>query len=291
MTDSTVPSSHYISTVKALVKMIEQNDELRGELRDYEDAFEQLTKDAHNAENAASWLSAGSGEAVKESVRSAFNQLSSDEIVDLARDIPDDAHLYEDQEPVNVPHWSLFHLGEGEQPIDKPLSFYQQAIAYHQMQLKEATRAAGNLTGVYGLDRTEELADLGAQIRGIPRQDVTYDTQAIADALVADADEPIPYTITEPAPDFSNTTEDEPLTYSLAEAAAILNRQGIDTGQNKLKKFLNTGICWTDAFGTPRGIAGDYLVETEPANPSRDAVVRITPEGVNELERVLNVAV
>lgn len=206
MSDSTVPSSHYISTVKALVKMIEQNDELRGQLRDYEDAFEQLTKDAHNAENAAAWLAGGSGEALKESVRSAFSQLSSDEIVDLARDLPGDDLL---------PSGPVVHYN---------------------------------------------------------------------------VDAPVPYTITEPAPDFSNTTE-EPATYSLAEAAAILNRQGIDTGQNKLKKFLNTGIAWTDAFGTPHGIAGDYLVETEPANPSRDAVVRITPEGVNELERVLNVAV
>lgn len=206
MSDSTVPTEHYISTVKAMVTLVNKVDELEGQLRDYEDAFEQLAKDAHNAENAASWLLAGSGEAVKESVRSAFDQLSSDEIADLARDIPD-----------------------GDLLPSGPVVHYS-------------------------------------------------------------VDEPIPYTITEPAPDFSNTAE-EPATYSLAEAAAILSRQGIDTGQNKLKKFLNTDICWTDAFGTPRGIAGDYLVETEPANPSRDAVVRITPEGVNELERVLNVAV
>lgn len=175
MSENTVPVEHYISTVKAMVKLVNKVDELEGQLRDYEDAFEQLAKDAHNEDNASWWLS-----------------------------------------------------------------------------------------------------DAGIE--------------AVQNSFGADADQPIPYTITEPAPDFSNTAE-EPATYSLAEAAAILNRQGIDTGQNKLKKFLNTGIAWTDAFGTPRGIAGDYLVETEPANPSRDAVVRITPEGVNELERVLNVAV
>ncbi len=176
MTDSTVPAEHYMSTVKALVKLVNKVDELECQIRDYEDAFEQLTKDAANESNASWWLS-----------------------------------------------------------------------------------------------------DAGIE--------------AVQNSFGADADEPIPYTITEQAPDFSSTSEDEPLTYSLAEAAAILGRQGIDTGQNKLKKFLNTGIAWTDAFGTPRGIAGDYLIETEPANPSRDAVVRITPEGVNELERVLNVAV
>ena len=204
MSDSTVPTEHYISTVKAMVTLVNKVDELEGQLRDYEDAFEQLAKDAHNESNASWWLSDAGIEAVQNSfgADAGYRDYSADEI-----------------------------------------------------------RAM------------DEHAD--AQSR---------------DGWSGDVDSPVPYTIAEPAPDFSNTAE-EPATYSLAEAAAILNRQGIDTGQNKLKKFLNTGICWTDAFGTPRGIAGDYLVETEPANPSRDAVVRITPEGVNELERVLNVAV
>lgn len=204
MTDSTVPAEHYISTVKAMVTLVNKVDELEGQLRDYEDAFEQLAKDAHNEDNASWWLSDAGIEAVQNSFGADTSHipLSDDEIRAM------DDH------------------------------------AFGQSQ----------------------------------------------EGWAGDVDSPVPYTIAEPAPDFSNTA-DQPATYSLAEAAAILNRQGIDTGQNKLKKFLNTGICWTDAFGTPRGIAGDYLVETEPANPSRDAVVRITPEGVNELERVLNVAV
>lgn len=204
MTDSTVPAEHYMSTVKALVKLVNKVDELEGQIRDYEDSFEQFVRDAANESNASWWLSDAGIEAVQ-------NSFGAD-------------------------------AGDRDYSADE-------------------------------IRAMDEHAD--AQSR---------------DGWSGDVDSPVPYTITEPAPDFSNTTED-PLTYSLAEAAAILGRQGIDTGQNKLKKFLNTGIAWTDAFGTPRGIAGDYLVETEPANPSRDAVVRITPEGVNELERVLNVAV
>ena len=82
MSDSTVPSSHYISTVKALVKMIEQNDELRSQLRDYEDAFEQLTKDAVNESNASWWLSDAGIEAVQNSfgADTSHNPPSDDEI-------------------------------------------------------------------------------------------------------------------------------------------------------------------------------------------------------------------
>lgn len=171
MTDNTVtvPLAHYMATVKALVKQIRLNDELRAEIRDYEAAFDQVAKDAVNEDNAAWWL--------KQSAN--------------------------------------------------------------------------------------------------------------------DVDEPIPYTITDAAPNFSTTTTDPSTTqtYTLTETAAILNRQGIDTGQNRLKTFLNTGIAWTDHYGEPREIAADYLVMTERANPSRDAVVRVTPEGINELERVMNVAV
>lgn len=205
MSENTVPTEHYISTVKAMVKLVNKVDELEGQLRDYEDAFEQLTKDAANESNASWWLS----DAGIEAVQNSFGA--------------DTCHIPPSDDEIRA----------------------MDDHAFAQSQ----------------------------------------------EGWTGDVDSPIPYTITEQAPDFSSNPEDEPLTYSLAEAAAILNRQGIDTGQNKLKKFLNTGICWTGAFGTPRGIAGDYLVETEPANPSRDAVVRITPEGVNELERVLNVAV
>ncbi|MBY4212842.1 hypothetical protein HQO42_14725 [Rhodococcus fascians] len=205
MSDSTVPAEHYMSTVKALVKLINKVDELEGQLRDYEDAFEQLAKDAHNEDNASWWLSDAGIEAVQ-------NSFGAD--------------------------------------------------------------AGGRAYSADEIRAMDEHAD--SQSR---------------EGWAGDVDSPIPYTIAEPAPDFSNTATEEPGTYSLAETAAILGRQGIDTGQNKLKKYLNEGICWTDAYGTPRGIAGDYLIETEPANPSRDAVVRVTPEGVNELERVLNVAV
>ncbi|AXQ51878.1 hypothetical protein KDJ57_gp67 [Gordonia phage Catfish] len=79
--------------------------------------------------------------------------------------------------------------------------------------------------------------------------------------------------------------------FTLRDTAAILNRQGIDTGQNRLFEYLNTGIAWTDAEGTPRAIADGFLTLIEPANPSRRAVVRVTPEGVNELVRVMAKAV
>lgn len=215
MSDSTVPTEHYISTVKAMVTLVNKVDELESQIRDYEDAFEQFVKDAYNTENALSWLS-------EQSIKRGLEDVAAGRVVSA------DLHL------------------EGE---DAP---------------------------VYSADEIRAMDE--------------HANAQSQDGWAGDIDSPIPYTIAEPAPDFSNTTK-EPATYSLAEAAAILNQQGIDTGQNKLKKYLNTGICWTDAYGTPRGIAGDYLVETEPANPSRDAVVRITLEGVNELERVLNVAV
>ncbi|MEU2002006.1 hypothetical protein ACH47B_13025 [Rhodococcus sp. NPDC019627] len=83
----------------------------------------------------------------------------------------------------------------------------------------------------------------------------------------------------------------ESVAYTLREAAEILNQQGIDTGQNRLKNFLNTGIAWTDGFGSPRPVADKYLVETDKANGHRPAVVRVTPEGVSELARVMGMAV
>lgn len=104
---------------------------------------------------------------------------------------------------------------------------------------------------------------------------------------------------------FENFTEDDyPLTeviipqeepqnatYTLREAAELLNQEGIDTGQNRLKDFLNNGICWTDHYGTPREVADEFLVLADRANPTRDAVVRVTPLGVSELARVMKLAI
>lgn len=81
-----------------------------------------------------------------------------------------------------------------------------------------------------------------------------------------------------------------PLTYTLREAADLLVQAGIDTGQNRLRAYLNEGIAWTDAFGSPRGCAEEFLELVEPANPSRGAVVRVTPVGLSELSRIMNVA-
>lgn len=99
----------------------------------------------------------------------------------------------------------------------------------------------------------------------------------------------VDYPVTEVLPDEAEPAE--PVTYTLRETAELLNQQNIDTGQNRLKNFLNTGICWTDGFGAPRPIADKYLVETDKANKHRPAVVRVTPEGVSELARVMGMAV
>jgi hypothetical protein len=79
--------------------------------------------------------------------------------------------------------------------------------------------------------------------------------------------------------------------FSLSEAAEILAQRGIDTGQRRLKDFLNTGIAWTDHFNLPRECASEYLRVVKAPSPNRDAVVRITAEGVDELARVMRVAV
>ncbi|AXQ65160.1 hypothetical protein SEA_SCHMIDT_38 [Gordonia phage Schmidt] len=79
------------------------------------------------------------------------------------------------------------------------------------------------------------------------------------------------------------------VTYSLSETAEILRRNGIETGRNRLYRYLNHGIAWTDGDGSPRAIADGYLVESEPASGSRSAVVRVTPQGVNVLIDALGV--
>ncbi|URM87372.1 hypothetical protein SEA_BANQUO_42 [Gordonia phage Banquo] len=81
--------------------------------------------------------------------------------------------------------------------------------------------------------------------------------------------------------------EDEPASYTLSEAAHQLGERGIETGRNRLYRFLNEGIAWTDGDGSPRPAADGYLIVAEPASGSRSAVVRVTPEGVAELARVL----
>lgn len=82
-----------------------------------------------------------------------------------------------------------------------------------------------------------------------------------------------------------------PALYSLIEAAEQLQARGIDTGQHKLKQYLNEGICWTDGINSPRPCADGYLWEDEPPRYGRDAVVRITEDGINELARVMGLAV
>ncbi|ANA85589.1 hypothetical protein BH760_gp69 [Gordonia phage Splinter] len=82
----------------------------------------------------------------------------------------------------------------------------------------------------------------------------------------------------------------EPASFSLAEAAHQLAEQGIDTGRNRLYRYLNEGIAWTDGEGSPRPAADGYLIVAEPASGSRSAVVRVTPEGVAALARVMGSA-
>lgn len=80
---------------------------------------------------------------------------------------------------------------------------------------------------------------------------------------------------------------EETRSYSLSEAAQLLAQYGIDTGQRRLKDFLNTGIAWTDHYNRPREVASGFLEVVKQESPNRDAVVRITPEGVEELARVM----
>lgn len=84
---------------------------------------------------------------------------------------------------------------------------------------------------------------------------------------------------------------DAPDTYSLNDAVAILRSEGIDTGQRRLKKYLNESICWTDGFNNPRESATDYLEVVKQASPERDAVVRVTAAGVAVLVATMKKAV
>jgi len=79
----------------------------------------------------------------------------------------------------------------------------------------------------------------------------------------------------------------EPRSYSLSEASQLLAQYGIETGQRRLKDYLNTGIAWTDHYNRPREAATRFLEVVKQESPNRDAVVRITPEGVEELARVM----
>ncbi|ORL77802.1 hypothetical protein A5N75_08200 [Prescottella equi] len=78
-----------------------------------------------------------------------------------------------------------------------------------------------------------------------------------------------------------------PKQYSLSEVVTILHSEGIDTGQRRLKQYLNTGICWTDGFNNPRECATDFLVVVKKSSPGRDAVVRVTAAGVAKLVELM----
>lgn len=83
--------------------------------------------------------------------------------------------------------------------------------------------------------------------------------------------------------------DDDPL-YTLRETTEILEGRGHkNVGPSRLRAVFNLALAWTDAYNAPRqGIEGKYLVTTEPANPTRDAVVKVTPQGVNAVNAFLN---
>lgn len=83
--------------------------------------------------------------------------------------------------------------------------------------------------------------------------------------------------------------------YSLRDAAQILKRSGIDTGQNRLAKYLRE-IGWTDRSGQPyqSQVDADRLVRRASGgyeNSSGEHVatwqIRVTPKGVAELHRLM----
>lgn len=150
MSDSTVPTEHYISTVKAMVTLVNKVDELEGQLRDYEDAFEQLAKDAHNEDNASWWLSDAGIEAVQNSF--------------------------------------------GAAPYDR----------------------------TYSADEIREMDEHAAA--------------QSQDGWSGDVDSPVPYTIAEPAPDFSNTT-DQPATYSSQKPPQSSTDKASTPGRTSSKNF------------------------------------------------------
>jgi prophage antirepressor-like protein len=83
--------------------------------------------------------------------------------------------------------------------------------------------------------------------------------------------------------------------FSLREAAQILRRSGVDTGQNRLSRYLKE-IGWTDKSGQPyqsqvdagrlvRRATGGY--DTSSGEHVATWQLRITPKGVAELHRLM----
>lgn len=87
-----------------------------------------------------------------------------------------------------------------------------------------------------------------------------------------------PFELLEPA---THEPGAEPVT--LAVAARFLQDLGVDTGRNRLYRYLNEGISWTDGTNTPRPCADGFLVVAEPATEGRNAVVKVTPAGIDAL--------
>lgn len=85
--------------------------------------------------------------------------------------------------------------------------------------------------------------------------------------------------------------------YSLRDAAQILSRDhGIETGQNRLAKYLRT-VGWVDRRGTPYQAQVDLdrlavrtSVYSHPhtGEPTLTTQVRITPKGLAELYRLMS---
>ncbi|WP_405159859.1 hypothetical protein OG203_25785 [Nocardia sp. NBC_01499] len=78
----------------------------------------------------------------------------------------------------------------------------------------------------------------------------------------------------------------EPETYTLREAAELLQRNGLDIGQHRLKSRLYQ-LGWVDERNVPTAAPLGALVLASPVRDNRDAVVRVTPEGLNRLRDAL----
>ncbi|MGY1896156.1 hypothetical protein [Nocardia gipuzkoensis] len=80
------------------------------------------------------------------------------------------------------------------------------------------------------------------------------------------------------------TEAGEPDEFSLSDAAAVLQRHGIKSGQRRLKAHLYA-IGWTDGMNVPTESGKPFLVVAEPPNydTGRNAVVRVTRDGVRAL--------
>ncbi|WP_280440956.1 hypothetical protein [Nocardia brasiliensis] len=74
--------------------------------------------------------------------------------------------------------------------------------------------------------------------------------------------------------------------FSLREAAELLQRNGIDIGQHRLKARLHH-LGWVDDRNVPAAAPLGALVLTSPARDGKAAVVRVTPEGLNRLRDAL----